>query len=145
MKSRDVRYLKASLMRRPYNADNPGVRTFAAVLIALSCAAPAAAAGPRFGLFDLHDLGKASKNEYGDVKVTHGRPAAAFVVRCATGCRFGAGWIGFEHSAGPRPGDVVSASAGPGRIGWSLKLRLTARGQSRWRSYARVADRRARE
>lgn len=119
------------------------MRTLAICLGALAFAAPAAAS-PGFALFDLHDLAKASKNEYGDVKVTRGQPAAPFVVRCAGDCRFGAGWLGFVGTVGPRGGEVVSASSRAGPIGWSLRLRLTRRGRSAWLAYRHLADRRAR-
>jgi hypothetical protein len=132
-------------MRRPYSADMRDVRLVATVLVALCCAAPAAAAGPRFGFYDLHDLAKGSRNAYGDLQVTRGRPAAPVVVRCAAGCRFGSGWLGFEHAVGPAFGDVAAAAAAPGRIGWSVKLGLSARGQSRWRTYLRAAKRRDRQ
>jgi hypothetical protein len=132
-------------MARPYPADTSEMRYLAAFLIILCFAAPAAAATPRFGLFDLHDLTKTSRNEYGDVKVSPRPPAAAFAVRCSSGCRFGTGWLGFVRSVGPAAGDVVSASARSGRIGWSLELGLSPRGQSRWRAFAKLAKVRARQ
>jgi hypothetical protein len=116
------------------------MRLLAIILCALAVAAPAAAAGPRFALFDLHDLARASHNVYGDVKVSK-RPAGlrGTVVRCGAGCRFGAGWLAF--APGPRlsAGDVVSAKAHDGRIGWSVDLRLTARGQARWAAFDKIA------
>jgi hypothetical protein len=121
------------------------MRVAASVCAALVLAAPASAAAPRFGLFDLHDLGKASRNEFGDVKPAHRLPKAAFAVECGAGCRFGPGWLGFTRLVGPTAADIRTASTGPGRIGWSLRLGLSPRGQARWRSYARVATARARK
>jgi hypothetical protein len=121
------------------------MRSFAILIVALVLAAPALAAAPRFGLFDLHDLAKASRNEFGDVKPTRRVPPAAFAVECGAGCRLGVGWLGFTRLAGPTAGDIRAASAGPGRIGWSVRLTLTARGQARWRAYARAAAAHARK
>jgi hypothetical protein len=119
---------------------------FGAILVAvLAFAAPASAGAPRFGLFDLHDLAKASRNEFGDVRPTRRLPNAAFAVECGTGCRLGSGWLGFTRLVGPTAGDIRSASAGPARIGWSVRLGLTAVGQARWRAYSRVAAARARK
>ena len=120
------------------------MRSLAIFLAALALAAPASAAAPRFGLFDLHDLSRASRNEFGDVKPTRRVPNAAFAVECGTGCRLGSGWLGFDRLVGPTAGEIRAASAGPGRIGWSVRLDLTARGQARWLAYARVAATRAR-
>lgn len=119
------------------------MRSVAFLFAVLALAAPASAAAPRFGLFDLHDLAKASRNEFGDVKPTRRVPAAPFAVECGAGCRLGSGWLGFEQPVGPSAGDIRSASAGPGSIGWSVRLDLTARGRSRWRAYAAVAQARA--
>ena len=119
------------------------MRTAAFLFAALALAAPASAAAPRFGLFDLHDLAKVSRNEFGDVKPTRRVPAAPFAVECGGGCRLGPGWLGFTQLVGPTAADIRSVSAGPGRIGWSVRLVLTPRGQSRWRAYARVATARA--
>jgi hypothetical protein len=119
---------------------------FVAILVAaLAIAAPASAGAPRFAFFDLRDLAKASRNEFGDVKPTHRIPSAAFAVECGGGCRLGAGWIGFTRLVGPAASDIRSASAGPGRIGWSVRLGLSAHGQALWRAYARVAAARARK
>jgi hypothetical protein len=117
------------------------MRNLAALVVALVVAAPAAAASPRFALLDLHDLAHASKNAYGDVHPTKTRPRAALVVRCASGCRFGAGWLGFARGVGPVAGDVRSASATRGRFGWSVRLTLSPRGRSRWQAFARLARR----
>lgn len=121
------------------------MRLVATVLVTLTLAAPASAAAPRFGLFDMHDLSKASRNEFGDVQPTRRVPNAPFVVMCGTGCRLGSGWLGFTQLLGPTAADIRSVSAGPGPIGWSVRLELTARGQSRWRAYAKVAAARARK
>jgi hypothetical protein len=121
------------------------MRIVAIAILALALVAPASAAAPRFGLFDLHDLAKGSRNEFGDVKPTRRIPKAPFAVACGTGCRLGSGWLGFTQLVGPTAADIRSVSAGPGRIGWSLRLELTARGLSRWRAYARVAAARARK
>ncbi|HEY2373936.1 MAG TPA: hypothetical protein VGH82_15545 [Gaiellaceae bacterium] len=119
---------------------------FVAILVAaVTLAAPASATAPRFGLFDLHDLSKASRNEFGDVKPTQRIPPAPFAVECAAGCRLGSGWLGFTRLVGPTAADIRSASAGPGRIGWSVRLDLTARGRARWRAFAKVAAARARK
>jgi hypothetical protein len=139
-----VGILKASLMRRPYRADSRCMRMLAVLAVALSVVAPAAAATPRFALLDLHDLAQASRNEYGDVLPTTRRPHAAFVVRCGTGCRFGTGWLGFRQSVGPAGADVRRATTVLGKIGWSVRLTLSARGRSRWQAFARLALRRER-
>jgi hypothetical protein len=116
------------------------MRLLAIVFCALVVAAPAAAAGPRFALFDLHDLARASHNVYGDVKVSK-RPTAlrGTVVRCGAGCRFGAGWLAFAKEPSLTAGDIVSAKAHAGRIGWSVDLGLTARGQARWTAFSKIA------
>jgi hypothetical protein len=119
------------------------MRALAAVALALAAAAPAAAAAPRFALLDLHDLARASKNEYGDVRPTQARPRAPLVVRCGAGCRLGSGWLGFGKGVGPTSSDVRRVSAGPSRIGWSLRLTLSARGRSRWQAFTHLAARRA--
>ena len=125
------------------------MRVLAIAAAVLCCAAPAAAPAaasvPRFGIFDLHDLAQASKNEYGDVKATPRQPKATFVVSCRTGCRLGRGWLAFNRDVGPAAGEIRSASAAPGRMGWSLRLRLTPDGQSHWLAYARVAAVRAKQ
>jgi len=125
------------------------MRLVALFLVALALASPAAAATPRFGLFDLNsDLSHASRNEFGDIKLAK-RPGAlpGIVVRCATGCRFGyggAGWLAFSKPPSLRAGDVRGATASLGRVGWSLHLRLTARGLARWTALARAAHGRQR-
>jgi hypothetical protein len=121
------------------------MRLVSLLLLALVFAAPAAAAGPRFGLFDLSDLSRASHNEFGDIKVSQRATALrGTVVRCGTGCRFGSGWLAFAKAPSLNAGDVVSAKAHPGRIGWSVDLGLTARGLVRWTAFSKLAAQRAR-
>jgi hypothetical protein len=120
------------------------MRLVALLLLALVLAAPAAAAGPHFGLFDLNDLARASQNAFGDVKVSKRTTALrGTVVRCGTDCRFGTGWLAFAKGPSLATGDVVSAKAHSGRIGWSVDLGLSARGQARWTAFSKVARQRA--
>ena len=120
------------------------MRLIALLSLALVFAAPAAAAGPRFGLFDLNDLARASHNAYGDVKVSQRATALrGTVVHCGTGCRFGRGWLAFAKGPSLTAGDVVSAKAHSGRIGWSVDLGLTARGKARWTAFDKIASQRA--
>ncbi len=120
------------------------MRLIALLSLVLVFAAPAAAAGPRFGLFDLNDLGRASHNEYGDVKVSQRVTALrGTVVHCGTGCRFGRGWLAFAKGPSLTAGDVVSAKAHAGRIGWSVDVGLNARGQARWTAFSKSAAQRA--
>jgi hypothetical protein len=120
------------------------MRLVSLLLLALVLAAPAAAAGPRFGLFDLNDLARASLNSYGDVKVSQRATALrGTVVRCGAGCRFGSGWLAFAKAPSLNGGDVVSAKAHSGRIGWSVDLGLTARGRTRWTAFSKISARRA--
>jgi len=121
------------------------MRLVSLLLLALVFAAPAAAAGPRFGLFDLSDLSRTSHNEFGDVRVSQRTTALrGTVVHCGTGCRFGSGWLAFAKAPSLNAGDVVSAKAHAGGIGWSVDLGLTARGLVRWTAFSKVAARRAR-
>jgi hypothetical protein len=121
------------------------MRLVALFLLALVFAAPAAAAGPRFGLFDLNDLARASHNVYGDVKVSQRATALrGTVVRCGTGCRFGNGWLAFAKAPSLNAADVISAKAHSGRIGWSVDLGLTARGKTRWTAFDKLARQHAR-
>jgi hypothetical protein len=120
------------------------MRLVALLSLALVFAAPAAASGPRFGLFDLSDLSRASHNVYGDVKVSQRMTALrGTVVHCGTGCRFGSGWLAFAKGPSLAAGDVKSAKVHVGRIGWSVDLGLTARGRARWTAFDRLAKLRA--
>jgi hypothetical protein len=120
------------------------MRLIALLSLALVFAAPAAAAGPRFGLFDLNDLARASHNEYGDVKVSQRVTALrGTVVHCGAGCRFGSGWLAFAKGPNLTAGDIVSARAHAGRIGWSVDVGLTARGLNRWTAFSKGAAQRA--
>jgi hypothetical protein len=120
------------------------MRLIALLSLALVFAAPAAAAGPRFGLFDLNGLARASRNEYGDVKVSQRVTALrGTVVHCGTGCRFGSGWLAFAKGPSLTADDVVSAKAHAGRIGWSVDLGLTAHGLNRWTAFSNGAAQRA--
>jgi hypothetical protein len=119
------------------------MRLVSLLLLALVVAAPAAAAGPRFGLFDLSDLSRASHNAFGDVKVSQRATALrGTVVHCGTGCRFGSGWLAFAKAPSLNAGDVVSAKAHAGRIGWSVDLGLTSRGQAHWAAFSKLAAQR---
>src|SRR6185312_11595857 len=115
------------------------MRLVALLLVTLTFAAPAAAAGPRFGIFDLHDLAPASHNLYGDVKVARSSAALhGFVVHCGSECRFGPGWLAFARAPGLDAGDVASAKARAGRFGWSVQLVLTTRGRAHWTAFAKL-------
>jgi hypothetical protein len=120
------------------------MRRIAILALALVFAAPAAAVVPRFGLFDLNDLARASHNVYGDVKVSQRATALrGTVVHCGAGCRFGSGWLAFAQGPSLTAGDVVFAKAHSGRIGWSVDLGLTTRGQARWTAFSKGATQRA--
>ena len=121
-------------------------RVLAAACVALVLAAPASAAGPRFGLFDLDaDLAKASHNVYGDVLVVRSaaalarRAPGAILVRCAAGCRLGSGWLAFAKAPRLDSTGLSAATAAPGVRGWSVKLTLTARGRTIWLQTSRAA------
>jgi hypothetical protein len=116
------------------------MRIAALLLLALAFAAPAAAAAPRFGIFDLRDLARDSHNVYGDVKVAKS-PAAlhGFVVRCGAGCRFGSGWLSFAKAPSLDAADVAAATAVAGRFGWSVDLTLTRAGKARWSAFGKAA------
>ena len=87
----------------------------------------------------------ASQNAFGDVKVSQRTTALrGTVVRCGTDCRFGNGWLAFAKGPSLTASDVVSAKAHSGRIGWSVDLGLTARGQTRWTAFSKVALQRER-
>src|SRR3954451_19647015 len=100
-------------MERRYRAAMSDEELCAVILSALALAAPAAAATPRFALFDLQsDLAHVSRNAFGDVDV---KPAAVLrghgtLVRCAAWCRFGDGWLAFARPAHLIPADVATAS-----------------------------------
>jgi len=123
----------------------------AACLVALTLASGAAAGLPRLALYDVRtDLAGASHNEFGDVKVWKSaaalaaRAQGATLVRCGGDCTFGAGWLAFAHRPALTAGDVVSAKARfSRRIGWSLVLTLTSRGQLRFATYTASAKRQA--
>src|SRR3954451_316735 len=135
---------KAVLMPRPYRADMSVMRYLAVVVVAmLLTAAPAAAAVPHFGLWNLQtDLANASRNEYGDVTV---KPAAALarvrgaeLVRCGTSCRFGSGWLAFSKPSHLRAGDVSAAAARYTRkLGWTVRLTLRPAAAVRWTAFSR--------
>jgi hypothetical protein len=135
-------------MARAYTADmSVVVRVLALVVLVLATASPASAAAPRFGVYDLGDLAKPSHNVYGDVRVSTDRGAlvrdapGATVVRCAAGCRLGAGWLAFAKGPSLTAGDVRSARAQLGRRGWTVSVSLTAHGQARWQRIAGAAKR----
>ena len=117
------------------------MRLFVAFFLFLSLAGPAAAAGPRFALFDLQtDLSHASRNPYGDVQV---RPLAKVagtgtVVRCGSSCRFGSGWLAFHAAPHLSAADVSAATARYSkRLGWSVALALRPRAAARWSLFAK--------
>src|SRR3954469_25841682 len=90
------------------------MRAFAVLLAVLAFAAPAAAAGPRFALFDLQtDLAQASRNSYGDVEVGPRSALAGHgtLVQCAAWCRFGDGWLAFRADPHLQAADVSAATA----------------------------------
>jgi hypothetical protein len=123
------------------------MRLLALGLLALVLAAPASAASPRLGLFDLDSgLAKASRNVYGDVHLSSSRSALAHrapgatIARCAAGCRLGHGWLAFAK----QPLLTSRAFAGPVRVapgskGWSVSVALTPAGRARWRRLAELA------
>jgi hypothetical protein len=122
------------------------MRLAAVACLALALAGPAAAAGPRFGVFDLDaGLAKASHNTFGDVHVT--RSAAvlareahgATLVRCAADCRLGNGWLAFAKPPKLAAADLTGARAHLGRRGWSVSLTLTGHGRLAWQRTSRAA------
>ena len=122
------------------------MRLLAISLLALGLAAPASAAAPRFGVYDLAtDVAGASTNEYGDVSVAGdkeslGRRArGATVVRCGQDCRLGRGWIAFAKPSVLRAGDVRAATAHASGYGWAVTVRLSAHGQGAWDRFDRAA------
>lgn len=115
---------------------------FSLLLCLCPClAGAAAAAGPRFALFDLQsDLSHASRNPYGDVRV---RPLAQVagkgtLVRCGASCRFGSGWLVFRAAPHLSAADVSAAHAGYSkRLGWNVALALRPAAAARWRLFAK--------
>ena len=101
-------------MPRPYRADTGGDALLVVTLSALALAGPAAAATPRFGVFDLQsDLAAASTTTYGDVAV---KPRAAVaghgvLAHCGSWCRFGSGWLAFGVKPALTRADVTAARA----------------------------------
>ena len=117
------------------------MRTFVVLLTVLAFAAPAAAATPRFALFDLEsDLAPISRNPFGDIQV---KPRVAIdgqgtLVRCATRCRFGNGWLAFRADPHLRIGDVTAATSGYSRKkGWTVQLTLRPAAVGRWTAFAK--------
>src|SRR4051794_31890582 len=132
---------KAGLMARPYRADMSVMRVAAVVVALLLNSAPAAVAAPRFALWDLQsDLAHASRNPYGDVAV---KPLAAVrgkgtLVRCATWCRFGDGWLAFSQEPRLSAADVAGATVRyTRRQGWTVRLALRSSARTRWSAFAR--------
>src|SRR3954453_9304271 len=131
----------AGLMTRPYRADMSVMRVAAVVVVLLLISAPAAVAAPRFALWDLQsDLAHASRNPYGDVAV---KPLAALrgkgtVVRCATWCRFGDGWLAFSQRPRLSAADGTRAT---GRYaegqGWTVRISLRPSARTHWSAFAR--------
>ena len=124
-------------------------RVLSVLLAALVLAVPAAASTPRFGLWDLQvDLAHASRNAYGDVSA---KPRAVLagkgtLVRCATWCRLGSGWLAFRAKPRLGAGDVRAARVVYSkRLGWTVRATLTRAGLVRWSAFAREAAVRSRE
>jgi hypothetical protein len=114
------------------------MRRLCVVLLVFAFAAPAASAAstPRFALYVLQtDLAHASHNTYGDVAV---KPRAALagkgtLVRCATWCRFGAGWLAFRSQGRLTPADVSAAAVRYTKHkGWTVRLTLTRAAATTW-------------
>jgi hypothetical protein len=129
-------------MRRLPPADTSHMRLLASSLAAL-------ALSPPFGVWDLQaDLAKVSHNAFGDVAV---KPRAAVeghgsLVRCGTWCRFGDGWLAFSARPALDRADVSRATPRFDRKkGWTVELRLTGAGWTRWQSFARRAERNGRK
>jgi len=119
------------------------MRYAAILLAALALVGPATASTPRFGLFNLDsDLSRTSRNEFGDVEVAKTADGlTGVVVRCGAGCRLGAGWLAFSRRPHLSAGDVRGATAHRGRVGWSVELRLSPGGRTRWAAFSRSAAR----
>ena len=117
------------------------MRLLTVLVCALALAAPAAAATPPFGVFDLQtDLAAASRNAYGDVAA---KPRAAvaghgLVVHCGSDCRFGRGWLAFAVRPALTGADVTAARVRfSKRTGWTVALSLRPAAQARWAAFAR--------
>jgi hypothetical protein len=118
----------------------------ATILGALVLAGGASAGTPRFALFDIDtDLAGPSHNTYGDVKVWKrqaalaGRTRGAALVRCASDCTFGPGWLAFSRAPALSAGDVVAAKARRSKQGWGVVLTLSPRGWASWKGFSRRA------
>jgi hypothetical protein len=114
----------------------------AACLGALALAAGASAGTPRLALFDVHTgLAAASHNMFGDVKVWKqsaalaARAHGATLVRCGSGCTYGAGWLAFAHAPALSAGDVSAAKAERIQGAWTVRFTLTASGRARFTSF----------
>jgi hypothetical protein len=121
------------------------MRLFAISLVALVLAAPASAAAPRFGVYDLGtDVARASTDDYGDISVATNeetlarRSPGATLIRCAAGCRLGRGWIAFAKPSVLRAGDVRAARAHASAFGWAITISLSVRGGTAWTRFART-------
>jgi len=123
----------------------------AAVLGAFVLAGGASAAAPApvpgFALFDVHtDLAHASHNAFGDVKIWKRKAAlakrahGATLVHCGAACTFGEGWLAFAAGPSLSARDVVAAKAYRTKVGWSVVVTLTPRGQSSWKTFSRRAS-----
>lgn len=119
------------------------MRVAAVVVALLLISAPAAAAAPRFALWDLQsDLAHVSRNPYGDVAV---KPLAAVrgkgvLVRCGTWCRFGDGWLAFSQEPRLATRDIAGATVRYSkRQGWTVRLSLRSSSRTRWSTFARNA------
>lgn len=122
------------------------MRFLAICFVALVVAAPAAAAEPRFGVYDLSvDVAPASHNDFGDIRVASSKASlarrahGATLVRCGSDCRLGVGWIAFARPSQLRAGDIRSAVAGKSSFGWAVTVQLSARGVSAWAAVRRAA------
>jgi preprotein translocase subunit SecD len=121
------------------------MRLLVPALAALVLAAPASAAGPRFGLFDLDSgLARASHTVYGDVKVSPDASAlarkapGATVVRCGDQCRLGTGFVAFSEGPLLTARDIAAPRAHPGLRGWNVSVTLTAHGRAAWARLSRT-------
>jgi hypothetical protein len=120
----------------------------AVAAIAVAIPLSASAATPRFGLFDLDaGLAHASRNVYGDVKVSASRASlarrarGATIVRCSGECRLGHGWLAFAKAPLLTARDLAGAvRAHAGAVGWNVSVRLTPRGAARVRRLLRSAS-----